>query len=65
MTELQHRQSLWTRFRSFILQSRRVLHVTKKPTREEFKVIVKITGLGMTAIGLLGFVVFIIAEFIV
>ena len=33
----------------------RVLRVTKKPTSEEFKTIVKVAGLGMILIGLIGF----------
>ncbi|MBW2970602.1 protein translocase SEC61 complex subunit gamma [Candidatus Woesearchaeota archaeon] len=33
----------------------RVLRVTKKPSNEEFKTIVKISGLGMLLIGLIGF----------
>ncbi len=33
----------------------RVLKVTKKPTMNEFKTIVKVTGLGMAIIGLVGF----------
>ena len=37
---------------------RRVLYLAKKPNREEFMVIAKITGIGMVLIGFLGFVVF-------
>ena len=33
----------------------RVLKVTKKPTNEEFKTIVKVAGAGMILIGLIGF----------
>jgi len=35
----------------------RVLKITKKPTPDEFKVVVKISGLGLLAIGFIGFVV--------
>ena len=34
----------------------RVLRVTKKPTTEEFKTISKVSGLGILAIGLIGFI---------
>jgi len=36
---------------------RRVLRITKKPDRVEFKTIVKISGLGMAIIGAVGFVI--------
>jgi len=37
-----------------------VLKVTKKPNMEEFKTIVKVSGLGIAIIGLLGFMINII-----
>jgi len=46
-----------SRFRGFIRECRRVLKVTKKPTPEEFKTIVKVTGLGILAIGFIGFLI--------
>jgi protein transport protein SEC61 subunit gamma and related proteins len=39
------------------IQSRRVLKVTKRPDTEEFKTIVKVSGLGMTVIGMIGFII--------
>ena len=48
------------RFKSFIKECKRVLQVTKKPTMEEYKAIVKVTGLGILVIGALGFVITII-----
>ena len=45
------------RFKSFLNESVRVLKVTRKPTKLEFKTIVKVSGLGMIIIGLLGFVI--------
>jgi len=44
--------------KTFIIECKRVLRVTKKPSRDEFKTIVKISAVGMAAIGLLGFVIF-------
>ena len=45
------------KFKSFLRECKRVLKVTKKPTTEEFKTIVKVTGLGILVIGFLGFLV--------
>lgn len=42
---------------NFIKESRRVLRVTKKPSKEEYRTIVKVSGLGILAIGLIGFVI--------
>ena len=54
--------SYWIRFRSFINESIRVLKVTRKPNSLEFKTIVKVSGLGMVIIGLLGFVITMIRQ---
>jgi len=44
------------RLKSFVGECRRVLRVTKKPDAIEFKTIVKVSGLGMLIIGLIGFI---------
>jgi len=49
--------SLTQRFKSFLVECRRVWQVTKKPTNEELKIIVKVTGIGILIIGFIGFVV--------
>ena len=49
--------SYWIRFKSFINESIRVLRVTRKPNKLEFQTIVKVSGLGMIIIGLLGFII--------
>ncbi len=46
----------WRRLKSFLIQTKRVLQVTRKPTAEEFKMISKITGLGIAVIGAIGFI---------
>ncbi|VVB61648.1 Protein translocase subunit SecE [uncultured archaeon] len=38
----------------------RVLQIMKKPSREEFSAAAKVTGIGMLAIGLIGYIVYII-----
>ena len=45
------------KFKSFIKECKRVLQVTKKPSMEEFKTVVKITGMGILMIGAIGFVI--------
>mgnify|MGYP001614072186 CR=1 FL=1 len=40
----------------FLSECLRVLKITRKPTGEEFKTIVKVSGLGIALIGMLGFV---------
>ncbi len=55
---------LWNRLVSFLIQTQRVLKVTRKPTGYEFKTIVKITALGIAAIGALGFLLQITVQII-
>ncbi len=42
----------------------RILKLAKKPTREEFLQMLKITGLGFIALGILGYIFQLIAYFI-
>jgi len=49
--------SLVLRFRSFVIECKRVFRVTKKPSNLEFKTIVKASGLGIIIIGLIGFMI--------
>lgn len=44
------------RLGKFYKESKRVLRVTKKPTGEEFKTLLKVTGMGMLVIGFIGFI---------
>ncbi len=53
----EYHQTKWQKFKEFLRESRRVLKVTKKPGTEEFKTIVKVSGLGIIVIGLIGFVI--------
>jgi protein transport protein SEC61 subunit gamma and related proteins len=50
------------KIKKFIKETIRVLRVTKKPNRAEFSSIAKVTGLGCAAIGLIGFVLFMIKQ---
>ncbi|MBE0524211.1 MAG: protein translocase SEC61 complex subunit gamma [Methanosarcinales archaeon] len=38
----------------------RIIKLTRKPTREEFTMIAKVSGAGLLLIGLIGFIIFFI-----
>ncbi len=46
------------KIKRFIKEALRVLRITKKPNKEDYLSIVKITALGIAVIGVLGFVIF-------
>ncbi|MFT4249844.1 MAG: protein translocase SEC61 complex subunit gamma [Candidatus Woesearchaeota archaeon] len=48
----------------FLSNCNRVLKITKKPNKQEFLDLVKITGLGLIVIGLLGFAVQVVTNLI-
>lgn len=54
--------NLINKLKEFYLQSKRVFLVTKKPNMFEFKAIVKISGIGILIIGMLGFIITIIGQ---
>ena len=45
------------RLKNYLVECQRVLRVTKKPDGTEFKAIVKVSGLGILVIGLIGFLI--------
>lgn len=47
---------LLSRLKSFFIECRRVLTITRKPTNAELKTIVKVSGVGILLIGLIGFI---------
>lgn len=49
--------SIWLKCKRFINECIRVLRITKKPDKTEFVTIVKVSGLGILIIGLLGFII--------
>lgn len=49
---------------SFYQQCVRVWHLLRKPTMEEFKMVSKVSAIGLGLIGLLGFAITIIMSFI-
>lgn len=48
------------RLKSFLIECARVFTITKKPSMDELKAVVKVSGLGILFIGLIGFVVHIV-----
>lgn len=46
-----------TKLGSFMVQSKRVWHLLRKPTKEEFIGVAKISALGIVAIGVVGFII--------
>ncbi len=45
------------KIKTFLSECVRVFRVTKKPTGFEFKTIVKVSGIGILVIGLIGFLI--------
>ena len=46
--------------KSFLVKCVRVWHILKKPSSKEFKTVVKVSAIGVLAIGLIGFLVSVI-----
>lgn len=53
-----------SKLRSFGKEAIRVLRITKKPSKDEYLTVVKVTGIGCAVIGVLGFVVFLLSRLI-
>ena len=48
---------LLNRLKSFIIQSKRVWHILKKPSSLELKTVAKVSAIGILIIGAVGFIV--------
>jgi len=55
---------LWLKLKDFIIECKRVMRITKKPDKEEFLTIVKVSGVGILIIGFIGFVLHMINQLI-
>lgn len=55
--EEQPNISLMGKLKNFIYKCKIVLRVTKKPTKEEYYTVVKVSALGMIIIGAIGFII--------
>jgi len=45
---------------SFVIKCKRVWHILRKPTKEEFKVIAKVSAISIIILGVVGFIISII-----
>ena len=52
------------KLKDFWIQCKRVMRITKKPTKEEFLTIAKVSGIGILIIGFIGFVLQLIKQLI-
>jgi len=48
----------------FLNNVKRIFIISKKPTKEEFMVMAKITGLGIILIGVIGYIITLIFQFL-
>lgn len=55
--------SLIERFKRFTAESLRVIRVTRKPTKDEYWTIVKVSAIGILLIGFLGFLLRMIEDY--
>ncbi len=53
-----------TKFKSFVSQCTRVWHLLKKPNKEEFTTIAKISAIGLGLIGVIGFFISLAMKFV-
>jgi len=60
MEEIEGKKTFGRKIKTFFIECKRVFQVTKKPSKEELKSIVKVSGIGMIIIGAIGFIVHII-----
>ncbi|MBI2550581.1 protein translocase SEC61 complex subunit gamma [Candidatus Woesearchaeota archaeon] len=51
---------IFIKLKSFAWECKRVLTVTKKPTKAELMTVVKVSGIGIAFIGIIGFVLHIV-----
>ncbi|MBS3108861.1 protein translocase SEC61 complex subunit gamma [Candidatus Woesearchaeota archaeon] len=50
------------KLKTFATECRRVFLVTRKPGMQEFKIIVKVSAIGMIIIGFVGFIITIVSK---
>ena len=55
---------MFQKIKSLIERIKRVLLVSSKPDKDEFKQSARITGIGLVIIGVIGFVIFLIVQLI-
>ena len=50
-------KNLWFKLKTFFVECKRVFTITKKPGKDEFRNILKVTAIGAALIGLLGAII--------
>ncbi|MBS3060689.1 MAG: protein translocase SEC61 complex subunit gamma [DPANN group archaeon] len=50
-------KNLQERTGSFVTRAIRVMRLTKKPKKQEFAAVAKVTGLGMVVLGAIGYII--------
>lgn len=53
-----------SKVKSFLIQCKRVWYLTRKPDKYEIKTVTKVSALGILAVGLIGFILSMVIEFI-
>ena len=56
---------LLTPTKSFALKCRRVWQILKKPSKQEFEQISKVSAIGIVILGVLGFIISIIMKYLI
>ncbi len=51
-----------SKWKKFLKETSRVMRITKKPDRNEFMNLTKVTGLGIAIIGVIGFIIFLLKQ---
>ncbi|MBT3395130.1 protein translocase SEC61 complex subunit gamma [archaeon] len=62
--QIKESGNVLSKLKRFIFQCKRVFKITKKPSNDEYKVIVKVTGIGILIIGAIGFLIHLIWKII-
>jgi protein transport protein SEC61 subunit gamma and related proteins len=57
---IEENPSVKVKLQRFIGQCARVLKITKRPNKDEYRMLVKVSGLGIAVIGLMGFLLHVI-----
>jgi protein transport protein SEC61 subunit gamma and related proteins len=51
-----------SKVKKFLKETWRVMRILKKPSQHEFLSLVKVTGLGIAIVGIIGFVIFLVKQ---
>ena len=58
-------ESLWTKTKSFTLKCKRVWHLLKKPSKQEFESVAKVSAIGVLILGVFGFLISVVVKFFI